>query len=250
MLDERASEAVPSGVPVVAVEVARSDREELQGGTAVRRALRIDLARVDDEEPRIVGIAPGLVSGDLRAQPVHASERARDGAPQSVFDSERRHRLEREVGGEQRQARPPVALGRDEVAGKRVVGEDLRKVGRVDRGQHGAPPAVALPAAVTTPDARPLSTTISVTGLPVTARPPWSSINRTSVSGSMPEPPIGVAQPNSCRPAVTDNGCMPVPGRSRSWIVANASHKTNDRTRSCSKRSVTTSCALIALSLA
>ena len=71
-------------------------------------------------------------------------------------------------------------------------------------------------------------------------------MRRARAVGSMPEPPMGVVQPNSCRPDVTDIGSTPVPGRRGSWMVANPSHITNDRTSGCWNRSNTTSWAVMA----
>ncbi len=100
------------------------------------------------------------------------------------------------------------------------------------------------PSAVITARVPEPSTSTSATGAEQTTRPPWSSMSRTSASGSAWLPPTGVVQPKSTRPADKDDGRKPVPGRRGSWMVAIAIQSTNDRTTGCSKVSCTTSQAL------
>jgi len=98
--------------------------------------------------------------------------------------------------------------------------------------------------AVTTAVARPCSTSTFSTGRPVSTRPPCDVMDATSAAGRAPEPPSGVAQPNCDRPAVMENGRMPVPGLRTSVMVAKDSHISRSRERRCANRSATTSSAL------
>ena len=55
---------------------------------------------------------------------------------------------------------------------------------------------------------------------------------------------MGVAHPKDDRPAVMENGRMPVPARRTSVIVANDSQVSRSRAWSEANRSAITSCAL------
>ena len=103
---------------------------------------------------------------------------------------------------------------------------------------------ITSPPATRTLVARSPSVPTPVTGAPQTTRPPCFSRLRTSALGSAWLPPTGVVQPKSSRPAASDDGRNPVPGRRGSWTVAMASQSMKERTTGCANRSCTTSQAL------
>ena len=119
------------------------------------------------------------------------------------------------------------------------------QLGDVRRGEHRAAGLPAL--AVGGDDAGRAAVAHAAPARPAGRRAPgrrWTRSRRTSASGSAPEPPIGVAQPNDDRPAVIENGRMPVPARRTSVIVAKDSQVSRSRACSEANRSAITSCAL------
>ena len=232
--------------------LVRRDGQDLEGAAAVAgHAARVDDALVDHEQPRVVARRPRprRSASICAAMPSGVPSPAATLATGPAAVAKARSPRSAACTAKHAEARAPLVARLDQVV--RGVGAvehvgEPREVGAGDDGPPRAHPRRRRRADAATPG-RPRRRR---------SRPAPSrrrgrrarSMSRTSASGRAPEPPRGVDQPKARRPAVSDEGRKPVPGRRGSWMVAIAIQSTNERTTGCLNRSWTTSQALRARS--